>query len=87
MPKRMPPPVSTAKAEFRPFRCVYTEVGGNSVIIENRPHGQFEVVASRFQNSDEAFAALNGMNRADSICRFCNGKRDADVCADCGMAQ
>ncbi len=73
---------------FRPARFVVMVVGDNPRFQVCEAHdGKVKVVAGRCDSRHNAHATMAGMNRADTMCQYCNGHTDTKVCADCGMDQ
>lgn len=88
MPKDMPPPVPVAGAIVFPparFVCSTIDVPDSSVVV--LADGGTLTVLTRPMSRELAFVHLEGMNRHEAICRFCNGPQADGVCEDCGMAQ
>lgn len=85
MPKALPPPVPALGIAFPPARFVWTVVGGDSVVVV--ADGGTLTTVTRPMGRDLAFAHLEGMNRSEAICRFCNGPQTDGTCDHCGMTQ
>lgn len=88
MPKQLPPAVpAVGSVVFPPARFVCTTVGvPDSSVVMVADKGTLKVL-TRPMSSDLAFKHLDGMNRADNICQFCNGYAPVShgSCFDCGM--
>lgn len=72
---------------FAPARFVFTTVGGGGSCVMLADNGKLVKLTRTFPDSATAFALLDGMERADAICRFCNGDAAGSICNDCGMEQ